>query len=128
MAEAVAPVDAEAFAVAELRAGMTARGDTATVATKVPTTRPSRMVRVSLADTYTVTLAHFGSALLVECWAPTEAAAGQLARRAYGILRALGDHDRVLDIGDVSGVVSFPDEVGPRYQFTISLLMNGEIV
>ena len=56
------------------------------------------------------------------------AAAGQLARRAYGILRALGDHDRVLDIGDVSGVVSFPDEVGPRYQFTISLLMNGEIV
>lgn len=128
MAEALAPPDAEAFAVAELRAGMTARGDTATVSVKVPTTRPPRMVRVSLVGTFDTTLAHFGSSLLVECWAPTEAAAGLLARRAYGILRALEDHERVLDFEDVGGVVSFPDEVGPRYQFTISLLMNGEIV
>ena len=128
MAESLAPVDAESFAVAQLRAGMTARGDTATVATKVPTTRPSRMVRVSLADTYTVTLAHFGSALLVECWAPTEAAAGLLARRAYGILRALADHDQVVGFEEVGGIVNFADETGPRYQSTISLLMNGEIV
>lgn len=128
MAEALAPVDAEGFAVAQLRAGMTARGDTATVATKVPTTRPARMVRVSLADTYAVTLGHFGSALLVECWAPTEAAAGQLARRAYGILRALADHDQVVGIEEVGGIVNFPDEVGPRYQFTLALHMGGELV
>ncbi|MFC5789669.1 hypothetical protein ACFPPE_07350 [Agromyces tardus] len=129
MAEPVAPLDAELVAVTALKAGLTARSDTAKVGTKVPNPRPLRMCRVSLVDSPQRTHIHFGAVLLVECWDTTELAAGQLARRAYGILSALADTDPVVDVNEVGGIANFPDpDVGPRYQFTLELTLRGELV
>jgi hypothetical protein len=130
VAEAIAPPDGEAVAVAWLKARFAARSESATVATKVPSTRPARMVRVSLAGTPEQTPLHFYTTLLFECWAPTETAASDLARTAYALMRASEDEDvngvHVAEVVTVGGVVNFPDEVGPRYQFTLDLLLAGE--
>lgn len=132
MAEAIAPPDAEALAVAYLRAQFAARGETATVATKVPSTRPARMVRISLADTIEATPLHSYARLIFECSAPTEPAASALARTAYALMRAVDGEDGaakwVADVVTVGGPSNFPDEVGPRYQFTLDLLLAGEVI
>lgn len=133
MAEVVAPPDVETAYVAYLRAQFVTRSETAKVATKVPTTRPDRMVRVSLTDTIERTDIHFDAELLVECWAPTETAASGLARLAYGLTRALegevsgGLH--VAAVTAVSGIANFPDpDVGPRYQFVVDLQTRGGVI
>lgn len=132
MAEAIAPPDGEALAVAWLKARFAARSESATVATKVPSTRPPRMVRVSLAGAVEVTPIHFYETLIFECWAPTEMAASSLARTAYADMRASEDEDlagiHVTEVVTVGGVANFPDEVGPRYQFTLDLLLGGEAI
>lgn len=132
VAEAIAPPDAENLAVTALRSAFTARGETATVATKVPSTRPARMVRVSLADTPEQTPLHSYATLIVQCWAATEPAASALARAAYALLRATEGEDiggrQILEVVTVGGVAYFPDEVGPRYQFTLDLLLAGDVI
>lgn len=133
MTEAVAPVDAEALLVAHLLAEFAARSIAAEVGTRVPNPRPDRMVRVSLADTLQQTSAHFYSRLIVECWAPTEVEASQLARIAYALTLALEGEDSgseyVADVQAAAGPVHFPEpDVGPRYQFTVDLLVRGELI
>lgn len=131
VAEPVAPGDAEGLAVAAIKAGLTARGDTAKVATKVPAARPSRMCRVSLVGHAQVTLVHFAASILVECWdAAGESAALLLARRAYAILAATADEGAVVAVDEVGGIVNFPDSEidSPRYQFTMQLTIHGELL
>jgi hypothetical protein len=133
MAEAVAPIDAEALMVSHLTAQLATRGITATVATRVPNPRPTHMVRISLADTLRQTLGHFYSRVIVECWAPTEVEASTLARTAYGVVTAMEGEDTATDwvagVVTVGGPVNFPEpEVGPRYQFTADVLTRGELV
>ncbi|MGW4090040.1 hypothetical protein [Nocardia sp. NPDC004750] len=132
MAEAVAPPDAEKVAVAYLRARFAARGETATVATKVPRERPERMVRISLADTIAQTPAHFYARLIFECWAPDEVAASALARTSYALMCAAEGEDSgdqwIADVETVGGPSNFPDDVGPRYQFTLDLLLSGDVI
>lgn len=132
MAEAIAPADAEAVAVAWLRARFAERSETATVATKVPPVRPARMVRISLVDTIEATLAHFYARLIFECSAPTETAAERLAARSFALMRAIEGETAadqwVGDVLTVSGPSNNPDEVGPCYQFTLDLLLNGEVI
>ncbi|MBF6189425.1 hypothetical protein IU482_29875 [Nocardia farcinica] len=130
--EVVVPVDAEALAVKYLKAQFSGRGESATVATKVPAPAPARMVRVSLVNTPEQTPLHSYATLLVECWAPSTTAASGLARLAYGILRAVEGEDidghHVTEVVTVGGVASLPDETGPRYQFTLDLLLAGELI
>jgi hypothetical protein len=132
VAEAIAPPDGEALAVTWLKARFAARSESATVATKVPSTRPARMVRVSLANTLEVTPIHFYATLIFECWAPTEVAAAALARTAYAEMRASEDEDidgiHVAEVVTAGGVANFPSETGPRYQFTLDLLLGGEAI
>lgn len=133
MAEVVAPVDAEALLTTHLVGAFAARSITASVASRVPSSRPDRMVRVSLADTQQQTPGHFYSRLIVECWAPTEAEASQLARTAYGLTLALEGEDSgseyIAAVEPVGGPVHFPEpDVGPRYQFTVDLLISGEVI
>lgn len=133
MTEAVAPVDAEALLVGHLLAEFASRSIVADVRTRVPNPRPERMVRVSLADTQQQTPAHFYSRLIVECWAPTEVDASQLARTAYALTLALEGEDiggeYVTDVQAAAGPVHFPEpDVGPRYQFTVDLLISGEVI
>ncbi|MFI9507571.1 hypothetical protein [Nocardia sp. NPDC052566] len=134
MADVVAPPDAEALVVAYLRAQFAASGETARVATKVPNPRPDRLVRLSLADTTRQTLAHFAARLIIECWDATEPAASALARITYALVHAMdGENvgaDWVAAVVEVGGLVNFPDpDTGAaRYQFTVDVLMRGDIV
>lgn len=88
------------------------------------------MVRVSLINTARHTLAHFYCRLLVECWAATETDAAALARLAYALTGALAGEttggEFVAEVLEVGGPANFPEPgVGPRYQFTVDLLVTG---
>lgn len=133
MAEVVAPPDAETMYVAYLKAQFTSRSETARVATKVPTTRPDRMVRASLINMVERTRTHFYVRLLVECWDLTETGAFGLARLAYALTGALegetSDGVYVAEVVTVGGPVNLPDpDVGPRYQFISELLVRGSVI
>lgn len=132
VAEVVAPPDSEAMYVSHLAASFAERSETARVATSVPKIRPDRMVRVSLIDTVRQTPVHFHSQLLVECWAPAETAAGDLARLAFALTNAMEGETYsgvfICEV-DTGGVANFPDpDVGPRYQFTADLLVRGGVI
>ncbi|RBO82069.1 hypothetical protein [Nocardia puris] len=133
MAEVVAPPDTEAAYVAYLLSAFSGRGETATVATKMPRARPARMVRVQQVDVDRTTRGHFAARLLVECWAPDEVAAATLARLAYALTGALEGEEIggvfVADVVTVGGPANHPEpDVGPRYQFTVDLLVSGDTI
>ncbi len=133
MAEVVAPPDVEAAAVAYLATAFSARGETAYVGTKVPRTRPARMVRVQQIGTTRPTRGHFAVRLLIECWAATEPATSGLCRLAYALAGAAEGETLggvfVADVVTVGGPANFPEpDVGPRYQFTVDLFVDGEVI
>lgn len=133
VAEVVAPPDTEGAYVTYLKAAFTSRNETARVGTSVPKVRPDRMVRASLIGTTRRTRGHFYSRLLVECWAPTETEAAALARLAYALTLALegetADGVFVADVPTIAGPANFPEpDVGPRYQFTVDLLVDGDVI
>lgn len=125
--EVIAFPDVEAFAVTYLRSKITG----ATVATRVPTTMPAQMVRVSRAGGAARDLVTDSALLLVECWAESSVAASELARlcRAH-LLAAARASNLVTKVVDVSGTVSLPDPAtnNPRYQFTVELHMRGSAI
>lgn len=133
MAEVVAPPDTESVYVTYLMAEFASRSETARVSTNVPKIRPARMVRVSLIGTTRLTRGHFYSRLLVECWATTEPEAAALALLAYALTGALEGETVggvfVADVTTVGGPANHPEpEIGPRYQFTVDLLISGEVI
>lgn len=134
MAEAVAPIDAEAVVVAGLKAAYSSRGQTVKVSTKVPNPMPPAAVRVSLVDSARITPLHHRASILVECWADGESATSDLARITYALIFAFDgeevDGKWVAEVSETGGVVNFPDlEAGlPRYQFTVDLLIAGELI
>lgn len=131
--EVVAPPDIEKAYVAHLKTAFAGRSETAWVGTKVPTQRPDRRVRVSLLPGTKHTRGHFYCRVLVECSAPTETAAGDLARLTYALTCALEGEDAasvfIADVVTVGSPANFPEPgVGPRYQFTADLLVDGEVI
>lgn len=134
VAEVIAPVDAEAAVVAGLKAAYLSRGMTVKVGTKVPNPMPSAVVRVSLVDSARITLLHHQASILVECWADSESAASDLARTTYALIFALEGEEVggkwVAQVTEMGGVVNFADlDAGvPRYQFTVDLLIAGELI
>ena len=123
MGEVLVTPDAEAAAVTFLRSKLGALADK--VATKVPSTMPNKMVRVSLTGGTRVNVATDTAQLTVECWAPDEPTASNLARTAQAHMfsaawtTAGGVFVRRVD--SVGGVQFFPDPdtTKPRYQFTV---------
>lgn len=89
------------------------------VSTKVPTTRPKKFIRASLAGGGEVSIFDTPR-VLVECFAPTTVEASELARKARLQLQ-LAQFDIVagwqLYGVDADYPVNFPDEVSERYQF-----------
>lgn len=65
--------------------------------------------------------------LLVECWAPSELQAAQLAATCRGLL-GKADGRSFADVfvrwARPQGQVSFADETGPRHQFLVELLVG----
>lgn len=125
MAEVLITPDAEAAAIPFLRTGLGALADK--VAQKVPATMPAKMVRVSVTGGSRRDVASDTAQLTVECWAPDEPTASNLARTAQALmLSAAGSVIGSLwvrHVGSVGGVQFFPDPdtAKPRYQFTVRL-------
>lgn len=123
MSEVLLSPDAEAAAVTYLAAGLGALASK--VATKVPATMPTTMVRVSLTGSDRLSMAADVAQLTVECWAPDGPTASNLARRAQALMFSaaanLAGGLFIRKAESVGGVQSFPDPDtnSPRYVFTV---------
>lgn len=123
MGEVLVSEDFESAAVTFLAAGIGALASK--VATKVPATMPTTMVRVSLTGGSRSNVASDTAQLTVECWAPDSPTASNLARRAYALMFSTAGSVAggvwVRKVEEVGGVQSFPDPDTnkPRYQFTV---------
>jgi hypothetical protein len=123
MAEVLLTPDVEAAAVTYLREKLGVLADK--VATKVPSTMPAKMVRVSLTGGSRENLVSEQVQVTVECWADTEILASNLARTAQAHMFAangsLLGSVWVRRVSSVGGVQLFPDPdtTRPRYQFTV---------
>lgn len=93
------------------------------VSTRVPTRRPDKFIRVSLAGGGEESIFDTPR-LLVECWAPNTVDASELARQARLRLQ-LAQFDVIGDWQlygvDADYPVNFPDETSERYQFLVTL-------
>ena len=123
MVEVLKTPDVEMAASTFLRAGLNSLADK--VATKVPTTMPAKMVRVSLTGGSRRDVASDTAQLTVEGWADDEPTASNLVRTAQALmLSAAGSLIGSLwvrRVDSVGGVQFFPDPdtAKPRYQFTV---------
>jgi hypothetical protein len=123
MAELLVTPDVELAAVTFLRSGLGSLADK--VATKVPSTMPNRMVRVSLTGGSRLNVAADTAQLTVECWGADEPSTSNLARRAQALMFSAAGETAgglfVRKVESVGGVQFFPDPdtAKPRYQFTV---------
>lgn len=127
MVEVIAFADVEAFAVSYLRSKIAG----ATVATRVPTTMPDQMVRVSRIGGAARDLITDASLVLVECWGTSTVSASELARQCRAhLLASARVTDSVTKAVDTSGVAFLPDPGtnSPRYQFTVELHLRGSTI
>ena len=123
MTEVLVSPDVESAAVLYLRSGLGVLADK--VATKVPTTMPNNMVKVSLTGGSRSGIVSDKAQLTVECWAANEPTASLLARTAHAYMLAAAGVTAgglfVRKVETVGGVQFFPDPdtTKPRYQFTV---------
>lgn len=135
--ELVAFPDAEALAVGYLQAELTARGDTARVSTRHPTTVKApgpvtRFVRVTRTGGPRTNLVTDGAQLMFQCWDTDETAAAGLCTLVRALVWAM---DAAM-VGDVwvrrvqefSGPVNYPDPDTdmPRYQISMNVETKGQ--
>jgi hypothetical protein len=131
MTEVVAFPDAEAVVVAYLRAALSARGDTVRVSTKIPATRPPRLVRVTRVGGARRNVSQDDATVVVECWAADTDGASELARTCRALLGAMEVPAAfVPQDGEVSGPQFFPDPLtsDPRYQFTVIVRLRAQLL
>jgi hypothetical protein len=131
MAEVIAFPSAEAVAVGYVKARLTARAITATVATKVPAVRPAQLVKVRRIGGTTANIVTDAPMLVFDCWAPTEIAAEDLARVVRAEVMAMpGQSDVCTHVVEVGGPVNQPDpdSNSPRYVFTVIIHLRGQVI
>lgn len=115
---------------------LTARSLPTFVGGAVPTTRPTRYVRVSQIGGSRPNVALFQTLLLVECFAPTQAEADDLAILCSAELEAASRDAAPITAGlwlsgspdDFGQPVAFPDPLTntPRAQFTCTPTVTGK--
>jgi hypothetical protein len=121
--------DAEVAMVAYLKARMTARGDSAKVATKRTTKSPARLVRITRTGGGVESRVSDLAQLTFECWDSDDDGAANLARIVRAEVQAL-DEGYLKWRAEVSGPAYFPhpDTNLSRYQLTQSVAVAGRTV
>lgn len=105
--------NAEARVVSFLTEAFARRGDTASVATRIPNPRRDRMVRVSRTGGVRTSVGVDAPQLLFECWDSTDYRASELARVTRALVGSMDEFG-----AEMGSVVNYPDDSGlPRYQF-----------
>ena len=101
------------------------------VSSQVPVDRPPLLVRVQDSGGQLRDVAHETALLAVQCWAPTDVAATDLARAVTGLLRAWPTDPtsgRQVTVVTCSRPYFFPDPdtSNPRYQATVEVTCRPE--
>ena len=121
--------DATAVYTRYLREQMLARGDTATVGTRVPSPRPARLVRVERIGGARLDRITDRPRLDIHCWAPTEEAASDLVQLVRALTFGMpGWRGAVVyDVAEVGGPNLLPDPETdtPRYAFAVEVSIRG---
>jgi hypothetical protein len=121
--------DAVAVVTGYLRAQLTARGDTVPVASRVPSPRPARFVRVERIGGPQESPVTDRPRLDVHCWGPDEAAAHDLMQVCRALLGAArGSYgETTLARPATGGPQWLPDPVSgqARYAFTFDITLRG---
>lgn len=131
MTEVIAFPDVEALLVADLTAELTARSDTADVATFIPNPRPARLVRVMRAGGPGLDIVRDAPTVIFDCWGTDETDAADLCRLVRALVWSLPARDgSVFRVREFAGPSNFPDpaSANPRYRFTASLHTRGEAI
>lgn len=132
MTEVIAFPDAEAQTVAYLVAQLAARSVVASVATNVPNPRPSRLVQVYRTGGPRSSLVVDAAQLTIDCWAPAEADASDLARLVRALVWAMPGlaTTTVYRVQEMSGPQNYPDPAtgNPRYRFSVIASLRGDAI
>lgn len=136
MTELVAAPDVEAALVAHIRSALAARDASAHVATTVPNPRPNRLIRVTRKGGPRRNIVTDSPLVVVEAWDVDTVAAFNLGSLVEAIVLAsdgffIGTNSVwVNDVESVGGLSFFPDPdtAFPRYQFTVQLFTNCEVL
>lgn len=130
--EVIAFPSAEAVCVAYLKAELAARGETATVATKVPVPRPARLVKVRRLGGVQYDTVTDAPMVAFDCWAADEIAAEALAGLVRALVSAIPDREVpggfvCCDVEEGGGPVNQPDPDTnyPRYTFFVMMHVRG---
>lgn len=122
--------------ITDLRTRLAAAlGETVTVVTQVPSTRPSTFVRLVVTNTSRLSLAHAEVVVVHECWARSEYEAGVLSEVAYPVAASTAISDPYVwcppgSRGTVYGPYPSDDPTTgtPRSVFAVSLLVAAEAI
>ena len=131
MVEVIAFPSAEAIFVSYVSARLAARAITATVATKVPATRPDQLVKIRRIGGTSVNMVMDAPMVVFDCWAPTEIDAEALACVVRAEVLAMpGQSDSCAHVYEVGGPVNQPDpdSNSPRYVFTVVAHLRGSVI
>jgi hypothetical protein len=131
MPEVIGFPDAEATAIAFLKAQLTARGKAVPTGTKVPNPRPPLFVRISRTGGTSRDIVTDSPTLLFECCGDDDVAVSDLATLCRAIVlagaRLSNTITRVVDGGGVAFLPD-PDTGNPRYQFVAQLDLRGHAI
>lgn len=136
MTELVAAPDVEAALVAHIRSVLSTRNVSAHVGKTVPNPRPTRLVRVTRKGGPRRNLVTDSPLVVVEAWDVDTVASFDLGSLVEAIVLSssgsfIGTKSVwVNDVASVGGLSFFPDPDTslPRYQFTVQLFTNCEVL
>lgn len=123
--------DGVAIVVAYLKAQFMARGETASVGSKIRDPRPARFVKVRLMGGFRPDQSRYAPMLVFECWAADDVTASDLGRLTEALVDAMPDlHDGCTRVVQVGGLINQPDpdSGSPRFVFTKQIYLPVSIL
>lgn len=114
-----------------LRYELALRSDPATICSMIPPSRPTRMVTVRRVGGIQQTVVSDAASIAIECWAPHEQDARDLAAICRALIHAMAGTIQagvpIYRIEDFAGPgdLADPDTATPRTVFTVSIAVRG---
>ncbi|HEX5541112.1 MAG TPA: hypothetical protein VFX60_06050 [Micromonospora sp.] len=124
--------DVEALVSAWLRARLVERGQNVPVSNRIPNPRPAKFVTIQRHGGITATVVTDSPQVGIECWAPSDGDAHDLAQLCRALLNSLPgqilDGHTVYRVDEFAGPANLPDPVSaqPRYVLTLQIHIRGK--
>lgn len=127
MSEILPTPSGVAVTVAYLKAQFASRGETAKVASKIPSPRPAKFVKVRLMGGTRSDVVRYAPMLVFECWANDDITAENLGILTEALVNSMPDLlPACTSVIEVGGLVDQPDpdSQSPRYVFTKQIYLR----